>query len=192
MSVLVELIVSLLGRSLGGLLVLLVLLKIQAGLIDGAVILCPVVQIHSNSRPSKVLEFIGNVLLRVAPKLPFVEGNRKQNCHPEIADAVEASKCEDPMFYNGKLRIGSGFAILEGVKYIQDKLHTIRTPYLLQHGTADFVCHVSGSEHLHSLTSSEDKTFITYPDGAHDMSNERKHIRDAVVNDFVAWLEARV
>jgi acylglycerol lipase len=95
------------------------------------------------------------------------------------------------MFYNGRLRIGTGLAILDALMSIQDQIYKIDTPYLLQHGEADFVCHISGSEAFHAKTSSSDKTFKSYPGGAHDLSNEPPPIRNAVVQDFVEWLEER-
>ncbi|TMW59973.1 hypothetical protein Poli38472_000015 [Pythium oligandrum] len=179
------------GGSLGGLLVLLVLTRIQKGLVDGAVILCPAVQVHKKSRPPPAIEAIGKALRAIAPKLPLAQGNRGKNSSPEVAAIVDAMKRADPLFYNGRLRIGTGFAILDALEYIQDKLHHIDVPYLLQHGTADFVCHISGSEELHTKTSSVDKEFRQYANAAHDLSNEPARIRDAVVKDFVEWLEAR-
>ncbi|KAJ8576236.1 hypothetical protein ON010_g2977 [Phytophthora cinnamomi] len=83
----------------------------------------------------------------------------------------------------------SGLALLEGITSIQDKLDLIETPYLLQHGTADQACSVSGSAALHLKTRSADKTFKTYEGGHHDLASEPPRIRDAVVRDFVAWLE---
>ncbi|DAZ96988.1 TPA: hypothetical protein N0F65_011903 [Lagenidium giganteum] len=174
------------GGSLGGLMVLHVLTKMERGLVDGAVILCPAVQIHEGTRPSKAAEVVGRFLLKFTPKLPFARGNRGRNSSPEVAAAVDADKQADPMFYNGRLRIGVGFAFLKAIEYIQDRFHLIDTPYLLQHGTGDLVCHVSGSEDLHQKTSSKDKTFKTYAGGYHDLSNEPPHIRDAVVNDFMS------
>lgn len=167
------------------------LTKVDKSFVDGAVILCPAVQIHATSRPSLVVERIGKLLRTLAPKIPFARGNRGRNSSPEVAAIVDAMKRADPLFYNGRLRIGTGLAILDAIEHVQDKFHLIETPYLLQHGTADLVCHISGSEDLHVKTSSVDKQFRSYPDGSHDLSNEPPHIRDAVVNDFVAWLEAQ-
>ncbi|CAH0473548.1 unnamed protein product [Peronospora belbahrii] len=57
------------------------------------------------------------------------------------------------------------------------------------HGTADRTCRVTGSAALHLKTRSVDKTFKTYEGGHHDLASEPPHIRDAVVRDFVVWLE---
>lgn len=177
--------------SLGGLMVLTILTKVPKDFVDGAVILCPAVQIHATSRPSVVVERTGKLLRTIAPKIPFARGNRGRNSSPEVAALVDAMKRSDPLFYNGRLRIGTGLAILDALEHIQDKFHLIETPYLLQHGLADQVCHISGSEDLHAKTRSIDKAFKAYADGSHDLSNEPPHIRNAVVNDFVAWLEAQ-
>lgn len=169
--------------------ILNILTKVDKDFVDGAVILCPAVQIHETSRPSPVVERVGKFLRAVAPKIPFAAGNRGRNSSPEVAALVDELKRADPLFYNGRLRIGTGLAILDALEHIQDKFHLIETPYLLQHGTGDQVCHISGSEELHKKTSSKDKQFKAYPGGSHDLSNEPPHIRNAVVNDFVAWLE---
>ncbi|GLE02437.1 hypothetical protein PINS_up011275 [Pythium insidiosum] len=180
------------GGSLGGLLVLHLLAKVDKELVDGAVIQCPAVQIHQHSRPSPALEAVAKVLHALTPKIPFARGNRGKNSSPEVAALVDAMKRADPLFYNGRLRIGTGLAMLEAITSVQDKLPLIDAPYLLQHGTADLVCHISGSEMLHAKTASRDKEFRSYAGGAHDLSNEPAPIRNAVVQDFVAWLEARV
>ncbi|KAG7396562.1 hypothetical protein PHYBOEH_002127 [Phytophthora boehmeriae] len=181
--------VFLLGASLGGLIILHALSKGGVKLVDGAVILCPATEIHKASRPSLVMEFIGRLLQAYLPKLPLVKANSGKNSSPEVAAIIDAEKYADPLYYPGKMRVGTGLALLEGIMTIQDKLSLIETPYLLQHGTADQACSVTGSAALHLKTSSTDKTFKTYEGGHHDLASEPPRIRDAVVRDFVAWLE---
>ncbi|RLN44452.1 hypothetical protein BBJ28_00006126 [Nothophytophthora sp. Chile5] len=177
--------------SLGGLMILHALSKAGPELVDGAVILCPATEIHSASRPSYVMEVIGRLLRTYAPKLPLVSANSGKNSSPEVAAIIDAEKHADPLYYPGKMRVGTGLALLEGIETVQDKLHLIETPYLLQHGTADQACSVTGSAALHLKTRSADKTFKTYEGGHHDLASEPPRIRDAVVRDFVAWLEER-
>jgi acylglycerol lipase len=178
------------GGSLGGLLILHMLAD-SPGLVDGAVILCPAVQVHSASRPSKAVELAGRFLRAYAPKLPLASGNRGKNSSPEVAAAIDAEKFADPLYYHGRMRVGTGLAMLDMIEAVGSKLPRVDTPYLLQHGTADRACSVEGSADLHHKTRSADKTFRTYEGGAHDLSNEPAPIRDAVVHDFIAWLEAR-
>lgn len=158
-------------------------------LVDGAVILCPATEIHKASRPSHLMEVIGRLLQEYMPKLPLVKANSGKNSSPEVAAVIDAEKYADPLYYPGKMRVGTGLALLEGITSIQDKLQLIETPYLLQHGTADRACSVTGSAALHLKTRSADKTFKTYEGGHHDLASEPPRIRDAVVRDFVAWLE---
>ncbi|KAF4039973.1 Serine aminopeptidase [Phytophthora infestans] len=180
--------VFLLGASLGGLIILHALSK-SPKLVDGAVILCPATEIHKASRPSQLMELIGRLLQEYMPKLPLVKANSGKNSSPEVAAIIDAEKYSDPLYYPGKMRVGTGLALLEGIVSIQDKLQLIETPYLLQHGTADQACSVTGSAALHLKTRSADKTFKTYEGGHHDLASEPPRIRDAVVRDFVAWLE---
>ncbi|CAH0515264.1 unnamed protein product [Peronospora belbahrii] len=181
--------IFLLGSSLGGLIILHALSKGGPKLVDGAIILCPATEIHEASRPSHLIETIGRLLHEYTPKLPLVTANRGKNSSPEVAAFVDADKQADPLYYPGKMRVGTGLALLEGITSIQDKLQLIETPYLLQHGTADRTCRVTGSAALHLKTRSVDKTFKTYEGGHHDLASEPPHIRDAVVRDFVVWLE---
>lgn len=176
-------------RSLGGLIILHALSKGGPKLVDGAIILCPATEIHEASRPSHLMESIGRLLQKYTPKLPLVKANHGKNNSPEIAAVADADKQADPLYYPGKMRIGTGLALLEGIASIQDKLQLIETPYLLQHGMADRACSVTGSAALHLKTRSNDKTFKTYEGGHHDLASEPPHIRDAVVRDFVRWLE---
>ncbi|KAL4114117.1 hypothetical protein PRIC2_014797 [Phytophthora ramorum] len=181
--------VFLLGASLGGLMILHALVKGGPKLVDGAVILCPATEIHKASRPSHLMEVIGRLLQEYMPKLPLVKANSGKNSSPEVAAIIDAEKHADPLYYPGKMRVGTGLALLEGITSIHDKLELIETPYLLQHGTADRVCSVTGSAKVHLKTRSGDKTFKTYEGGHHDLASEPPRIRDAVVRDFVAWLE---
>ncbi|CEG47985.1 phosphatidylinositol 3kinase tor2 [Plasmopara halstedii] len=180
--------VFLLGASLGGLIILHALSKCGPKLVDGAVILCPPTEIHKASRPSYLMELIGRLLQEYAPKLPLVKANNGNNSSPEVAAIANADKLSDPLYYPGKMRVGTGLALLKGITSIQDKLHLIETPYLLQHGTADRVCNVTGSAALYVKTRSIDKTFKTYEGGHHDLASEPPRIRDAVVHDLVTWL----
>lgn len=181
--------VFLLGASLGGLIILHALSKSGPNFVNGAVILCPATEIHKASRPSHLMELIGRLLQEYMPKLPLVKANSGKNSSPEVAAVIDAEKYSDPLYYPGKMRVGTGLALLEGITSIQDKLQLIETPYLLQHGTADQACSVTGSAALHLKTRSADKTFKTYEGGHHDLASEPPRIRDAVVRDFVAWLE---
>jgi acylglycerol lipase len=178
------------GGSLGGLLSVHVLLK-APHLLDGAILLCPAIQVHERSRPTKFMENLGRFLCAYFPKIPIVKGNKGINNHPSIVKKIDAKKYADPLFYSGWVRVGTGISIMHGMSYVQDKFHLIETPYLLQHGVNDRVCHVSGSEGFHQKTRSKDKTFKKYPEGEHDLSCEPPHIRNAVVEDFCSWLDAR-
>ncbi|KAF1786480.1 Alpha/Beta hydrolase fold [Phytophthora cactorum] len=137
--------VFLLGASLGGLIILHALSQSGPKLVDGAVILCPATEIHKASRPSYLMELIGRLLQEYMPKLPLVKANSGKNSSPEVAAIIDADKFSDPLYYPAKCVLERG-------------LHCWKTPYLLQHGTADQACTVTGSAALHLKTRSADKT----------------------------------
>lgn len=119
----------------------------------------------------------------------------------QVADDRMAAEEDDPLVYTGKMRVGSGIALLEAVRQLQDDLESARhiadIPMLFQHGDADRICDVQGSRdvvaRLGSLRSGSAATaasvqLIEYPGGHHDLMRERKHIADAVVRGMIQWL----
>lgn len=123
------------------------------------------------------------------PKIPLVKRQRGVGNCPALAPEIEAMKVADPLFYSGNLRIGTGLNIVQAIEAIQGQFKAISIPYLLQHGTHDRVCDVSGSIDFHAQTSSTDKTFIQYNNVNHDMMNEPQS--DQVKHDYQQWLLQR-
>jgi len=182
--------------SMGGLIVIHTILKTKkrypSGLIDGVILQAPAIEIHPGARPSFAIEVIGRLLLVLVPKLPLGKSIRGKNNSPQVSEKIELLKAMDPLYYSGRLRIGTGFAILKGIQELADQLHLIDTPFLLQHGTNDRVVHVSGSRRLYATATTLDKTLKIYPNGEHDLLVEPPEISAPCVQDILTWLHQHI
>jgi alpha-beta hydrolase superfamily lysophospholipase len=66
----------------------------------------------------------------------------------------------------------------------------ITLPVMILHGTADKATRPDGSEEFYEKAGSADKTLKLYPGHAHDLLNDVG--REAVIDDIVGWIEARL
>ncbi|KDO27748.1 hypothetical protein SPRG_20387 [Saprolegnia parasitica CBS 223.65] len=184
------------GCSFGAALIVHALLHSLEG-IDGVILQAPALQLAANRRPPAVVEALVSVLARIAPRLPIVPSNGGKGSSPLVRAAVVAKKRADPLYYSGKVRLGTAYSVLQTMDGLQTPAATaafasLNVPLLVQHGTADVVCALDGSETwFHALVSCHDKQLIAYPDACHDLLHEPAPIADAVVADLVAWLDAR-
>ncbi|CAK4780380.1 unnamed protein product [Aphanomyces euteiches] len=180
----------LLGGSLGGALLLHRLLRDTSD-IDGAIIQCPALEIHASRQPSAIVQAIGYAIITIAPHLALMSSNGGKGSSESVREQVQKMKNEDPMYYTGKLRLGTAFQVKSCVESLQKKLATHRSipiPILLQHGTADVICSIEGSKcWFDGLEDCPDKTFKAYDGAAHDLLHEP--VANQVIDDVVKWLK---
>jgi acylglycerol lipase len=67
----------------------------------------------------------------------------------------------------------------------------IRVPILVVHGRNDRIAPVRGSEILHELVSSGDKTLKVFPDALHEVHNEIEPERGEFIDLLAHWIRAR-
>lgn len=106
--------------------------------------------------------------------------------HPDIV----ASYDTDPLNYRGGTRVRTGAGILSMMDHIRANGAKISQPILIMHGTADKITSYEGSQLLHDLVSSNDKTLKFYDGLYHEIMNEPE--RDEVIADMIAWMDARL
>ncbi|TPX69596.1 hypothetical protein SpCBS45565_g02311 [Spizellomyces sp. 'palustris'] len=151
---------------------------------SGMVILCPLVSAAADSRPSWTVELIAKALSRVAPSLPLAEANRGKN------GGDEEAFFSDPLTYHGRLRIGTGLAMLYGFENLQAHLEEIKTPFVVIHGDSDRVTSPQGSQVLYERASPSDKTIQIIQGQEHDLIREPKAAEILAI--CLEWLNKRV
>lgn len=191
--------VFLMGGSMGGLITLHSCLEHQRrssssdALINGMILQAPALSIHKDSKPSQVTIAFARGLQMLIPKLPLSPGNAGNNSSESVREINERRCADDPLFYSGWIRVGTGLAILSAQEALEGSgtLEQLRLSYLLQHGAKDRVCHIEGSHDFHRKASSRDKTFIIYPDAEHDLAHEPEHLTEKLHRDIITWLDQR-
>ncbi|KAK9897173.1 alpha/beta-hydrolase [Cystobasidium minutum MCA 4210] len=158
--------------------------------IHGAMLLCPMLEIAPESRPSWLVEHFARGIASFAGRFPLAEANRGKNTD---RPALEQEFEQDPQTYNGKLRIATGLAILKGIEMVNTRLHEVNLPFKVFHGTGDRVTNPRGSQRLFDQCSSKDKEIQLYEGYQHVMlarglNGEDDAPRQRVLNDMLDWL----
>ncbi|HVU10228.1 MAG TPA: alpha/beta fold hydrolase, partial [Phototrophicaceae bacterium] len=172
----------LLGHSMGALISLAFTERhqdeIDALVISGAPIL-------ADANVSPALVWVGNVMTKVAPRLPFVKVNQPGilSSDPEIDKAWES----DPLTYKGLMRVRLGVELNNMARAVRERLSELHQPILILHGAQDRLVNPSGSQFAYDHVASSDKTLRLYPNMRHEIMNEIG--KEAVLDEIVAWLD---
>ncbi|KAJ3144957.1 hypothetical protein HDU89_007661 [Geranomyces variabilis] len=182
--------VFLLGGSLGGL-ILLSYSRTYGNVPelapDGMVVLCPLVDVAPESRPGWPVEMVAKTLSWVTPFMPLAEANRGKNASDIKFEEIFLA---DPLTYHGRLRVGTGLAMLRGFEALQADLENVKTPFIVIHGDADRATSHEGSINLHERAQAADKTLRIIPGQEHDLSREPKSLE--ILGICVEWLKERL
>eukprot|EP00128_Syssomonas_multiformis_P002165 Colp12_sorted_trinity150504_noHs@7012 len=174
------------GISLGGHITLQYSL-LYPETIKGMVLLCPAIYPAGDSTPHIVVQQIAKVLRLVCPSLPVVEGNRGKNCTlQEHEDAFLA----DPRNYRGRLRIGTGLAMLDSFLDLRANLHKVKVPFIIHHGTVDRAVDIKGTVELVEKSPCRDREVHYYEDNQHDLFVEKA--APEVMEKSLSWLKKHV
>ncbi|MGH2785917.1 MAG: lysophospholipase [Actinomycetota bacterium] len=103
---------------------------------------------------------------------------------PEVVRAY----AEDPLVFNANVPPECTAAVMLVSQRAYLAAAQVVLPALLLHGGADPIADASGSEDLHEVLGSTDKTLRVYDGLYHEIFNEPE--RDAVLADVVGWLDA--
>jgi acylglycerol lipase len=175
--------VFMLGHSMGGLIALRYAIAHQERL-SGLILSAALAAIESVPKP---LELVGRALSVVAPRTPLIAIDPSLiSRDPAVVDAYVA----DPLVHHGKLPARTAAQLADAVEHFPATVGAITVPTLILHGTADGLCPPGGSEMLAQRIGSTDLTLKVYDGLFHEILNEPE--REAVLDDIVAWLAARV
>ena len=98
------------------------------------------------------------------------------------------------MAYTGKLRITTGLACLHGMQSVEARMHELRLPFKVIHGTADRATNWRGSQKLFETSSSKDKEIEIVEGAEHillrvgrDAADDKP--RQEILAMMLDWLE---
>jgi alpha-beta hydrolase superfamily lysophospholipase len=175
--------VFMLGHSMGGLIALRYALAHQDRL-AGLVLSAALAQLDAVPKP---LELVGRALSVIAPRAPLIA------IDPELVSrdpAVVAAYRSDPLVHHGKIPARTAAQLADAVARFPSTVGAITVPTLILYGTADGLAPPAGSVMLGERIGAEDKTITAYDGLFHEILNEPE--REAVLEDIVGWLGARV
>ncbi|GAA5864400.1 hypothetical protein JCM1840_000481 [Sporobolomyces johnsonii] len=158
--------------------------------VSGGIILCPMIAISPQTRPPYIVELFARLISSFASSLPLAAANKGKNSEDPT---VEEQFNMDPQTYHGRLRVGTGLGILQGLIDVNAKMSHLRVPFLLCHGTGDRVTSYHGSEKLYKEASSTDKELKLYEGYEHILLRKGRDAADDarrqnVLGDMLDWL----
>lgn len=159
--------------------------------ISGGLFLCPMLAISPETRPAFLVELVARGISSFAGGLPLAAANKGKNSEdPDIEEEFN----RDPNTYHGKLRVGTGLAILKGLTEINETFSNLSIPFLICHGTGDRVVSYKGSQKLLQEANSTDKELKLYEGYEHILLRKGKDEADdsrrqRVLGDMLEWLE---
>lgn len=136
---------------------------------------------------SPLLRSLSGVVGALLPRFPALALNSNTvSRDPAVVQAYHA----DPFVYNEKIPARTGAEMIRVFKYIQKNMHTLKTPMLIMHGSADQLTNPEGSVRLHNDIASTEKKLVMWPGLYHEIMNEPE--QDEVLDEIVSWLNQHV
>ena len=172
------------GHSMGGLVALKYVLE-RAPSLHGLLLSAPALEINPDLAP--LLRRIAQVLGQLWPTLPTT---RSPDNAISRDPAVVADAENDPLNYHGRVPARTGAEMLRAGSETRAQLHSLRTPFLVVHGTADALTSPRWSRILYERAAAPDKTLRLYDGLYHETFHEPE--KETVLADFADWLRARL
>ena len=172
------------AHSVGALIAAIYLFDHDVAL-SGVVFSGPCVKIPSNVSATTVL--LAKALSRMAPKLGVspVDASGISRDPAEVRAYVD-----DPLVYNGKTTARLASELMKAMQRVSAEASKITLPALIVHGGEDRIIDPDGSQMLHAILGSQDKTLTIYDGLFHEIHNEPEHPQ--VLADISAWLDTHV
>ncbi|XP_077547237.1 monoglyceride lipase-like isoform X1 [Haemaphysalis longicornis] len=178
--------VFLFGHSMGGLLVAMAAEKRPKDF-AGLILMAPLLAVDKE-QGTWIKMTAARVLGRVVPNLPI--GNLDLSLVSQDPETVNWMT-NDPLRYHGSVRIGWAAAILNALEDLQAKMDAVEVPFLIQHGSADKLCDLAGSEDFFKKAPSKDKSMKVYKESYHNLLTEPRGVGSQVLQDIADWYTAR-
>jgi alpha-beta hydrolase superfamily lysophospholipase len=153
--------------------------------LDAIVLSAPAAKLESASPATRIAS---RVLSAVVPGLGVF------GVDPELVSRdpaeVEAYRT-DPLVHQGKLPARTIAEMAAAIETFERRMGNLTLPLLGFHGGDDRLVPVEASRMVNQLAGSEEKTLNVYEGLYHETLNERPADRERVIDDLLAWLDAR-
>jgi acylglycerol lipase len=177
-----ELPLYLLGHSAGGVTSVTYALDHQDKL-DGLICESFAFRVYAPNAALKLLEGASHIIPHVhVLKLPMEAFSRD----PEWVAQLQA----DPLTRGESQPVETVAAFARAGERFEREFPRITLPVLILHGTADKATRPDGSQQFFDQAGSTDKTLKLYDGHYHDLLNDLG--REQVVDDIIAWIDARL
>jgi acylglycerol lipase len=97
----------------------------------------------------------------------------------------------DPLVLHGKLPARTVGELVRATRRFPKEAAKLELPLLIMSAGADRIVAPAGAEMLYERAGSKDKTLKVYPDLYHEIFNETEPDRTQVIDELIAWLDAR-
>jgi alpha-beta hydrolase superfamily lysophospholipase len=152
--------------------------------LDGLILSAPAASLEA---ADPLTRLAGRALSLLLPKVGvFPIDSSGVSRDPEVVRDYDA----DPLNYHGKLPARTVAELSDAIGGYPENVARLTLPLLTMHGTADRITPPQGSEMIMERAGSEDKSIIRYDGLFHELLNEPE--RQRVLDDIVAWIEARL
>lgn len=174
----------LLGHSMGATIATSFALRWPENL-AGLILSSPLASVPQVKGPLRV---VVGVLSRVAPRLGVSKVDPSLvSRDPEQVRAYET----DPLVLHGKLPVRTIDELVRATRRFPREAAKLELPLLIMSAGADRIVAPAGAEMLYERAGSTDKTLKVYPGLYHEIFNETEPDRTRVIDDMIAWLDAR-
>ncbi|KAG2281986.1 hypothetical protein Bca4012_050505 [Brassica carinata] len=178
------------GQSMGGAIALKVHLK-EPQAWDGLILVAPMCKISEDVKPPKL---VLNALILMSTLFPKAKlFPKKDMSELFFRDPSKRKLSEyDVICYDDQTRLKTAVELLNATRDIEMQVDKVSLPLLILHGAADRVTDPNVSKFLHEQAISQDKILKLYPGGYHCiLEGDTDENIFTVINDIVAWLDAR-
>jgi alpha-beta hydrolase superfamily lysophospholipase len=173
--------IILLGHSMGGTVALGCALKYENAL-RALVLSAPALAVAESPSLPKRLIVKALSFLRPDTGVMMIPA-RAVSRDAKVVRAYEA----DPMVFHGAIPARTVAELLEAMRILQQRVHELRLPVLIQHGSADELVPLSTTHAVYRhLGLAKRRTMQVYDGLYHEIYNEPE--RERVIADLVSWL----
>lgn len=174
----------LLGHSMGG---VVATRAVQTGAVrpDALVLSSPSLRVGGD-----VPAWVQRLLARLATPFPALPTVRIDPAQLSRDPAEVAAYAHDPAVFHGPIKARMATELARHGALAIAEAARLDVPLLIVHGKDDRLASPGGSGELHRALQGRDATLQLYPEGPHEMFHDP--LRDQVLADVVAWLDARL